>query len=143
MKQKIIFLQGAFDLINWGHVMAFQEMKGIGDYVIIGLNSNELIKQYKKRDAVLPWEQKKFIIESFKFVDEVVAAPEFSPLKLLKKHDVDIYCLTDEWLDTKTEEIEYMKSKGGSIHILPRYAGVVPTSEIKRILLEEALAERQ
>lgn len=137
MKPKIIFLQGSFDLINWGHIKAFEEMAGIG-YVIIGLNSNELLKAYKKREPVLPWEQKKFIIESCKFVNEVVLAPEFSPLKLLKQHEVDVYCLTKEWEHTKAEEIAYMRSKGGEVYFLPRYEGVVCTSDIKRILLKEA-----
>lgn len=137
-KQKIVFIQGAYEIINWGHIKAFQRAKLLGDYLIVALNSNELIKQYKKREPVLPWYQKKFIIESCKFVDKVVKANEFSPLKLLKKYDVDVYVLTREWQSTKSEEIAYMKSKGGKVSWSPRFKGVVCTSDIKRILLNEA-----
>jgi len=137
-KKKIVLLQGAFDIINWGHIKAFQSAKKHGDYLIIALNSNELIKQYKGRDAVLPWKQKKFIIESCKYVDKVILATEFSPMKLLKKYDVDVYVLTREWIDTKSEEIAYIESKGGKVIFSPRFKGVVPTSKIKAILLEEA-----
>ncbi len=75
---------------------------------------------------------------SCQFVDKVVKATEFSPMKLLKKYDVDVYVLTKEWKDTKNEEIAYMKSKGGQISWSPRFKGVVCTSDIKKILLKEA-----
>ncbi len=139
---KIVLLQGTFDIINWGHVKAFQRAKALGDYLIIALNSNALVKKFKGRDAVLPWKQKKFIIESFKFVDKVVLAPDFSPMKLLIQYDVDVYVLTREWEKTKEKEIAYMKSKGGSISWSPRFKGVVSTGEIKRRLLLEAQSKK-
>lgn len=134
---RIVLLQGAFDILNWGHVKAFQRAKSQGDYLIIALNSNDLVRQYKGRDAVLPWYQKKFIIESCVFVDRVVKATEFSPLTLLKKYDVDVYVLTREWTTTKDKEIAYMKRKGGRVVYSPRFKGVVSTSRIKDILLKE------
>lgn len=137
-KQNVVLIQGAYDIINWGHIKAFQRAKSLGDYLIVALNSNELIKEYKKREPVLPWHQKKFIIESCQFVDKVVKATEFSPMKLLKKYDVDVYVLTREWEHTKKEEISYIKSKGGKVSLSPRFKGVVCTSDIKRILLNEA-----
>lgn len=137
-KKKIVFIQGAYDIINWGHIKAFKRAKSLGDYLIVALNSDELLRSYKKREPVLPFYQKKFIIESCKYVDKVIKATEFSPLKLLKKYDVSIYVITAEWKNTKIEEIHYMKSKGGKVSISPRFKGVVCTSDIKRILLEEA-----
>lgn len=143
VKKKVVLLQGAFDIINWGHIKAFQRAKAEGDYLIVALNSNELVKAYKGRDAVLPWDQKKFIIESCIFVDKVVKAVDFSPLKLLKKYKVDVYVLTKEWEQTKQEEIAYIKKSGGRISWSPRFKGVVPTSKIKEILLAEAKAENE
>ena len=95
MKKKIVFIQGAYEIINWGHIKSFQRLKKMykGCYLIVALNSNELIKSYKKREPVLPWYQKKFIIESCVYVDKVVKATEFSPLKLLKKYNVDVYVI--------------------------------------------------
>jgi glycerol-3-phosphate cytidylyltransferase len=142
MKKKVVLLQGAFDIINWGHVKAFERAKKLGDYLIIALNSDKLVKEYKNRDSVLPYYQKKKIIESFTFVDKVVPAHEFSPLKLLKKHDVDIYVLTKEWESSKTEEIAYMKEKGGKVSFSPRFKGVVSTSQIKEKLHQEYLDGR-
>jgi glycerol-3-phosphate cytidylyltransferase-like family protein len=101
------------------------------------LNTNKLLEEYKGRKAVLPWEEKALIISSIRWVDRVVPATEFSPLALLRDLDVDVYCLSHEWESTKTEEIAYMRDKGGSIFWTTDYP-IVRTSEIKRRLLMEA-----
>ena len=142
MKKKIVFVQGAYDILNWGHVKAFERAKSYGDFLIVALNSDELLREYKKREPVIPFYQKKFILESIKYVDKVVKAENFSPLELLKKYDVDVYCLTREWESTKAIEIAFIKSKGGSIKWLPRFKGVVCTSDIKKKLLEEAMDQK-
>lgn len=138
-KKKIVLFQGTFDILNWGHVKAFEMCKSYGDYLIVALNTDKLVRSYKHREPVLPYYQKKFIIESIKYVDLVVPAPHFSPLELLKKYDVDVYCIGDEWEATKNEEIKWIKSKGGEIRIIPEFKGVIHTSTIKQILLKEAL----
>jgi cytidyltransferase-like protein len=139
---KVVLIQGAFEIINHGHVLALRRASQLGDKLIVALNTNQLIRKYKKREPVLPWAHKKLILENLRCVDKVVPAHKFSPLDLLKKYDVDVYVLTREWEAGKSEEIAYMKSKGRRVFFSRRYAGVVPTSEIKRRLLEEAQGEK-
>lgn len=136
---KVVFFQGTFDIINWGHVKAFKMCKSYGTELIVGLNTDKLVKSYKHRKPVLPFYQKKFIIESFKYVDLVVPANNFSPLSILKEYDVDVYCIGSEWVESKQKEIAWIKAKGGEIKIIPEFRGVVRTSMIKKILLQEAL----
>lgn len=138
MKKKVVLFQGAFEILNYGHVRAFQRAKQLGDVLIVALNTNKLLKEYKGRDAVLPWRHKATILRSIRWVDKVVPAHSFSPMELLKKYDVDVYVLTREWEDKHQAEIAWMKAKGGKVFFSRRYAGVVPTSEIKRRLLKEA-----
>lgn len=136
-KPRIVLFQGAFEIINYGHVRAFRRSKGEGDYLIVALNTNRLLEAYKKRKAVLPWAHKAAIIRAIRYVDEVVPAHTFSAMPLLRRLRPAVYMLGDEWIDTKAEEIAFMESIGGRVVILPRYSGVVPTSEIKRRLLAE------
>jgi len=136
--KKIVYIGGTWDILNWGHVKAFELAKSFGDYLIVGLNTNKLVRDFKQREPVLPFYQKKFILESIKYVDEVVKVSDFSPMKILKEYNVDVFVLTKEWEYTKTKEIAYMKSKGGEIRFSPRFKGVICTSDIKKILLEEA-----
>jgi len=134
---RVVLLQGAFEILNAGHVQVFKRCRAQGDMLIVALNTNKLLKKYKGRDAVLPFSQKKKILEAIRWVDKVVPAHDFSPMKLLEKYNVDVYCLSREWQSTKDAEIEYMKKKGGKVFFTRDYK-VVRTSGIKKSLLAEA-----
>ena len=86
----------------------------------------------------MPWSHKRSIIEACRYVDRVVPAREFSPLKLLKRYRVDVYVLSYEWEHTKAAEIAFMKQKGGRVCFSRRFRGV-STSAIKATLLKEHL----
>jgi len=136
MKKKVVFLQGCWELVNSGHIRAMRLAKSQGDYLIVAINTPKLIQDYKKRKPLLPYKDKKLIIEAIKYVDKVVSARNFSPLELLKKYNVDVYMIAPEWLETKAEEIAYMKSKGCKIKMCHNYKGVIRSSDIRRMLLE-------
>lgn len=138
---KVVFMQGTWELLNYGHVLSFQKCKTFGNYLILGLNTDKLVRSYKHREPVLPYDEKKGILESIRYVDKVVPAPHFSPLELLKKYEVNVYVIGSEWIDSKSVEIAYIKSIGGEIKIMPDF-GKVHTSTIKKILLEEAKQQR-
>jgi glycerol-3-phosphate cytidylyltransferase len=133
-----VLLQGAFDILHYGHIRAFEFAKAQGGYLIVALNTNRLIKEYKGRDAVLPWKDKKAIIESIRYVDQVVPIGLFSPLVLLKKYNIDVFVISPEWEYSKAEEIAYMKKKGGMVCFTQRYTGT-STTNIKQKLLQEYL----
>lgn len=132
-------MQGAFEIIHWGHVRVFEFAKFQGKHLIVALNSNDLIREYKGREPVLPWEDKRRTIEAFRCVDEVVVARSFSPMDLLREYDVGVYVVSDEWYSTKGDEVAYMRAKGGRVCVAPRYTKI-STTTIKERLLEEHLA---
>lgn len=138
-RRRIVLIQGAFEILHVGHVRAFAYAKAQGDYLIVALNSNELIKQYKGRDAVMAWADKREILHGLRNVNEVVEATAFSPLALLEQHNVDVYMVADEWEHSKDVEKEYMLRKGGRVCVMPRFAES-STTEIKARLLAEARA---
>jgi glycerol-3-phosphate cytidylyltransferase len=135
--KKIVLLQGTFDPLNWGHVKAFKLAKSHGDILIIALNTDELIHWFKKREPIIPFYQRKEIIESIKYVDKVIPIAEPAPINFLKKYQVDVYVLTKEWEDANRMSIEYMKKKGGKVVFSPRFNGVVCSTDIRRKLFEE------
>jgi len=136
---KIVFFSGTFDILNWGHCMAFQMCRGFGDYLIVGLNTDKLVMSYKQRKPVLPYSQKKFILESIKYIDKVIPVHHFSAMDILKEMKPDVWCVGSEWVNIHKKEVAFVKSYGGEIRVLPEFPGVVHTSTIKKILLEEAL----
>ena len=128
---KKVFIQGTFDLLNYGHTMAFRDAKAQGDYLIVGLNTDELVREYKHREPILPFWQRKIILESIRWIDEVVPANTFSPMQLLIDMDIDVYAIGSEWKASKVKEVNYMKRKGGSVIYTPEYPGVIHSSEIR------------
>lgn len=142
---KKVLIQGAFDILNAGHVLAFKKAKKLGDHLIVALNTDELYKKYKGygQGPVLPYWQRKLILESCRYVDEVVPARQFSPIKLLKRLKIDVYVLTREWEETKEEEINYMRSKGGEISWSPRFKDIYCSSEIRAIVIRKHLSSQK
>lgn len=136
--KKVLF-QGTFDIMNWGHIQAFKDAKAQGDYLTVALNSDELVRTYKKREPILPFWQRKAILEAIVYIDEVIEADNFSPLELIKSLDIDVYVIGSEWKASKMKERAYIESKGGSVFYTPEYDGVIHSSDIRRKCVQEYL----
>lgn len=134
--KKVVLIQGAFDILHAAHIRAFKFAKAQGDYLIVALNTDKLIANYKKREPVIPWAQRKVLIEACRYVDMVIPANEFSPLKLLKKHRVNVYVVSREWEGSKAVEFLYMKSTGGRVCFSRRSKSISSTA-IKAKLLAQ------
>lgn len=71
---KKVYTSGVFDLFHVGHVSVLNKAKEFGDYLIVGVHSDEDVESYK-RTPVIPCEQRCEIIRNMKCVDEVIVAP--------------------------------------------------------------------
>lgn len=88
---KKIFTNGCFDILHIGHVNLIKYARSLGDYLIIGLNSDNSIKKLKGDTRPINCEKdRKQILESLKFVDEVIIFEEETPLNLIKKIKPDV-----------------------------------------------------
>lgn len=134
---KTVLFQGTFEIINAGHVQAFEFAKSHGDHLVIALNTDDLVRSYKQREPVIPWDQKKRILKAIRYIDAVIAAPKFSPMEILEELKPDVFVVGSEWVESKAEEIAFVKGYGGEVVISPRFPAVY-TSDIKRTLLAEA-----
>jgi rfaE bifunctional protein nucleotidyltransferase chain/domain len=82
----IVFTNGCFDLIHRGHIELLKFSKSLGSRVIVGLNSDESVKKLKGAERpVNNQEDRKLILESLRYVDEVVIFNEETPYNLIKK----------------------------------------------------------
>lgn len=88
---KIVWVNGCFDLLHEGHVEMLKEAKEQGDYLIVGLNSDESVK-INKGDGrpVDNLETRKRKLMETGFVDEIIVFGEKSPVELIKKIKPDV-----------------------------------------------------
>ena len=88
---KIIFTNGCFDILHRGHVELLKYCKTLGNKVIVGLNSDASIQRLKGDDRPINREDdRKFLLESLQFVDEVLVFNEDTPYNLIKEVSPDI-----------------------------------------------------
>ena len=88
---KVIFTNGCFDIVHRGHVELLEYCKSIGDKVIVGLNSDDSVKRLKgKKRPINSEKDRKYLLESLKYVDEVVIFNEDTPIKLIEKLNPDV-----------------------------------------------------
>ena len=140
-----VLLQGSFDILNAGHILALKRAKGLGDELIVALNTDELYKKYKGYGLgpILPYWQRKLLVESCKYVDKVVPTNSFSPLRLLKRFKIDVYVLTREWEETKEKEIAFMRNKGGIVSWSPRFKDIYCSSKIRELVIRRHLSSKE
>lgn len=87
---KKIFTNGCFDIIHRGHLDLLKYCKNLG-YVIVGLNSDSSVKRLKGATRPVNNQQdRKYFLESLKFVDEVIVFEEDTPFNLIKQTKPDI-----------------------------------------------------
>lgn len=93
----VIFTNGCFDIIHAGHIDYLKKSRNLGDRLVVGLNSDESMKRIK-RESFHSEKDRKIVLESIKWVDEVIIFEEDTPLELIKK--------VKPWMITKGGDYE-------------------------------------
>lgn len=100
---KVGFACGVFDVFHAGHVLMLRECKQQCDYLIVAVNRGENISgsiNPGKRSPVFPFDQRKMVIESIRYVDEVVEYNSENELyELMKSRKIDVRFLGDDYRD--------------------------------------------
>ena len=124
---KRVLTYGTFDLLHQGHVRILKRAKALGDYLIVGVSTDEFNRE-KGKTAYHDYETRKEVVEAVRYVDEVI--PEHSwdqKLDDIRRHDIDIVVMGDDWADS--DRFDYLRPYCELV-FLPRTEGV-STTEIK------------
>jgi rfaE bifunctional protein nucleotidyltransferase chain/domain len=114
--KKIVFTNGCFDIIHAGHVDYLEKAKSLGDFLVVGLNSDESVKRLKGKDRpVNPQEQRKKVLSALKPVDLVVIFEEDTPERLIKEIKPDILVKGGDWKIENIVGSDFVKSYGGKV----------------------------
>ena len=94
---KAILTYGTFDLLHVGHIRLLERAKALGDYLIVGLSTDEF-NEMKHKSSFLPFEQRKEILEAVKYVDLVIPETCWEQKVVdVQKHSVDVFVMGEDW----------------------------------------------
>lgn len=139
------------DLFHWGHVNLLKQLRTLGDYLIVGVNTDALVESYKRR-PILTLDERVAMVSACRYVDEVIAgAPAPISVAFIREHKIDIVARGD---DFSPESMDYWYGAPiqlGIFRTVPYTAGISTSAIIQRILDRQAewqpekrhIAERQ
>ena len=129
MKKIIGFTAGAFDMFHVGHLNLIKNAKARCDYLIVGVNTDELIASYKDKNVVVPLAERLQIIESIKYVDEVIAVDTLDKGKMWEKKKFDVVFIGDDWKGSErwNETEQKLKKYNVDVVYLPYTTGTTST----------------
>lgn len=125
---KVVLTYGTYDLLHIGHINLLRRAKALGDYLIVGLSTDEF-NAVKGKKAYHSFEERKILLEAIKYVDLIIEERSWEDKrKHIKEYNVDILVMGSDWegkFDDLTDLCEVI--------YLPRTEGI-STTKIKNDL---------
>ncbi|MBR6462059.1 adenylyltransferase/cytidyltransferase family protein [bacterium] len=129
----IVTCNGSFDLFHYGHLCFLEEAKAQADVLIVGLNSDSSIKQYKSPlRPIIGQEQRAALLSALSIVSYVHIFDETVPMPFLEVVKPNVHVNGSEYGENCIEA-PTVKKYGGRIHLMPKVAGLSTTGLIERI----------
>jgi D-beta-D-heptose 7-phosphate kinase/D-beta-D-heptose 1-phosphate adenosyltransferase len=136
--ERIVFTNGCFDLLHIGHTRYLEEAKGLGDRLVVGLNSDDSVRQLAKgtNRPIVPDDQRAEVLAALACVDYVTIFDEPDPLALIQALRPNILVKGGDWSRDQIVGKEFVEAQGGSVRNIPLVPDISTTAIIQRILAQ-------
>ena len=135
MMKKIGYTTGCFDLFHIGHLNILKRARLECDYLIVGVTSDELSISAKNKKLIIPFQERMDIVESIKFVDEVVPQTSYDKMEAWNNLKFDKMFVGDDWKGTdQWNQIEKEFSQYGVEIIYFPYTTHTSSTVLRKIL---------
>lgn len=134
-KYKIGYTTGVYDLFHIGHLNLLKRAKEQCDYLIVGVSTDELVENYKHKIPVIPYEERKQIVEAIKYVDKVIPQTTMDKYVAWEQEKFNVIFHGDDWKnsDMYNEMERKLKSVGVDFVYFP-YTKSTSSTMIKKVL---------
>lgn len=130
---KRIITYGTFDLLHYGHISILRRAKAFGDYLIVGLSTDEFNSNQKNKITYFNYEQRKELLESLRYVDLVIPEATWEQkIGDVKLYKIDTFVIGDDWAG----KFDFLKPYCEVVY-LPR------TPEISTTRIKADLSDKQ
>ena len=133
--KKIVFTNGCFDILHAGHVEYLEAARDLGDKLIVGINSDQSVKELKGKNRPLnKLEHRAKVLASLRCVDAVVVFGDKTPIKLISAVKPDILVKGGDYKINKIVGYEEVIKSGGKVMTIPLVKGISTTKIIQKII---------
>lgn len=132
------YTTGVFDLFHVGHLNILKQAKSMCDRLIVGVTTDEFVKNYKNKLPSISYSERAEIVRSIKFVDSVIPQHDHNKFEAWEKLKFDLIFVGDDWYNTqKWNKIESkLKKVNVKVIYFPR-TPVISSTKIKSDLSEK------
>ena len=124
---KKVITYGTFDLLHYGHINLLKRAKSLGDYLIVGLSTDEFNNKEKNKECYFDYDNRKSLLDAVRYVDLVIPEENWEQkISDIQKYNVDVFVIGDDWKG----KFDYLKDSGVEVVYLPR-TKEISTSKIK------------
>lgn len=130
----IVFTNGCFDLLHYGHVKYLEDAKKKGDILVVAVNSDTSVKRIKgKKRPLVNGKDRIRIIAGLESVDYVVLFREDTPFKIIKSLKPDILVKGADWAKNSIVGSDAILRWGGRVSTIRLVKGRSTTNLIRKI----------
>ncbi|MFK7982384.1 MAG: D-glycero-beta-D-manno-heptose 1-phosphate adenylyltransferase [Saprospiraceae bacterium] len=127
--QRIVFTNGCFDILHYGHLHYLAAAKALGDKLIIGVNATNSVKRLKGQHRPINDDLTRYhLLAALSFVDAVIEFEEDTPYKLIKKIQPNILVKGGDWQIEQIVGADLVLATGGLVKSLPFVEGYSTTN---------------
>jgi glycerol-3-phosphate cytidylyltransferase len=125
MDKIVVYTSGTFDLFHSNHLKMIKYAKGLGDTLIVGVSTDELVISYKN-PPIIPFEERIQIVEALKYPDVVIPQQSLDHSEIVKKLNINIFVVGDDWFG----KYDYLQDLGVKVFYFP-YGQGISSSNVK------------
>lgn len=124
-------------MLHANHIKLFEYCRALGDILIVGVNTDELVESYKST-PIIPFDERIALIKALKYPDIVIPQRSLDHTDKVKKLNFDIFVVGDDWVG----KYDYLKEQGVDVIYFPYGVGV-SSSKLKQRIYENYEIIRQ
>lgn len=121
----VVYTSGTFDMLHINHLRMLEYARGLGDVLIVGVNTDELVASYKS-DPIIPFQERIALMRAIKGPDVVIPQHSLDHRDKVAKLHFDVFVIGDDWAG----KYDYLTALGVTVVYFP-YGKGVSSSELK------------
>jgi len=134
--KKVVYTSGTWDLFHVGHLNMIERAAKFGDFLIVGVSTDELVRNYKHRSPAIPYEERFQIIRALKYPNLVIAQHKQFHLSCMIELNVSIIIMGDDWSGSDNPDLIKLKDRFNLV-FLPRTKHISSTKLKKQIYISQ------